>query len=535
MTETWDWIVAGAGHNGLTAAAYLARAGERVLALDQDVVVGGGATTKEVTLPGYLHNLHAMRILPWNQVPDELDLWRHGLEFTWDNRYAANVYADGRALVRYVDIEQCVREIARFSERDARTYRDLFFATKGIRERARLRRLGWPTPPAGPPPIDPANGFTATLARWSVMSQVQVINELFENEQVRVSMRGSLQTVGFPGDIPLTGLNVCTGMLSLHENPASIIKGGTWQYARALREALHEAGGVTVTSAKVREIVVRDGQARGVVLDDGRSFEAEKGVIAGFGHKVLLDVLDTTGLPIDFVEPIQRFRGEELVIFAVHAAVDGLVSYRAASDNPDVDGCLDVTWGLESVMDMIKGYNDGREGALPRVMAGFCDIPSRWDPSYAPPGKSVIDIGIIVPYRLADGGPEAWDREKDGLAERALEAWLATTTLRRDQVLGTFVYSPMDIVRSNPAFVEASPVQGSPLPDQAGIFRPAYGWAEYATPVQGLYVTGGSAWPMGGLNGIPGHHCATRIAEDYAIPQWWAPVPGREDKRVAAS
>ncbi|MCS7002902.1 MAG: hypothetical protein NZ518_08650, partial [Dehalococcoidia bacterium] len=378
----------------------------------------------------------------------------------------------------------------------------------------------------GPPPIDPAVPRSATFARWHYMSQLQVLDELFESEQVKVSLRGSLQTVSYPGDIPLTGLNVATGMMSVHDSPASIISGGTWQYARALERALLDAGGHTRLRATVREILVEDGRAVGVRLDDGETIRAAKGVIAGFGHKVLLDCVDTALLPADFVEPIRRFRGEELVIFAVHAAVAGPVRWRAAADNPDVDACLDVTFGLNTTLDLIKQYNDGREGNVPRAISGFCDTPTVWDASYAPAGMSSVDLGLIVPFRL-QGGPERWDHERLPLAERAIATWLSYTHLDRDQIVGTFVYSPMDIVRENPSFFEGSPVQGSALPDQAGVFRPAYGWHEYATPIAGLYVANASAYPMGGLNGIPGHHCATKIAEDYGIPRWWAPIPGR--------
>src|SRR5580765_5954067 len=123
-----DWIVAGAGHNGLTAACYLAKAGEKVLALDRDVVAGGGAYTREVTIPGVLHNLHAMRIgtTAFKTVYDELELARYGVEVVTNDAYCATVFDDGRALVRYGDLDRMVAEIARFNEQDARTYRDLY-------------------------------------------------------------------------------------------------------------------------------------------------------------------------------------------------------------------------------------------------------------------------------------------------------------------------------------------------------------------------------------------------------------------------
>lgn len=517
-----DWIVAGAGHNGLTAACYLAKAGERVLALDQADVAGGGASTREWTLPGYRHNLHAMRVrgLTLGPVYEELELARYGVELILKDEFSAHVFDDGRALVRYLDIERTVRDMARFSPRDAKAYRDLFFETQELREAARRRRAGWPAPPGGPPPIDPDRPLSATLNRWYHSSLLQVVREVFEDEHIQVFMRGSAQAVSYPADIPLTGLDLVLGIMAIHSSPLQLIRGGSAEVARALERILAEHGGIVRTNARVREIVVEGGRAVGVRLDSGEEIRAAKGVIAGFGHKVLLDTVDHALLPDDFLQPIQRFRGEEIVLFAVHGAVAGSVHYHAAADNPDVDRCLDVTFGLNCLLDLVKQYNDCREGALPRVLGGFCDIPSVWDPSYAPPGGHVIDLGINVPYRLA-GGPEQWDAVAADLGARLLDRWLEYVDLPRSRVLKTFTYSPLDIVRSNPSFFEASPIQGSVLPDQMGIFRPAYGWAEYATPIAGLYVAGSTAHPMGGISGIPGHHCATRIARDYGIPAWW--------------
>ncbi|MFN8533492.1 MAG: NAD(P)/FAD-dependent oxidoreductase [Dehalococcoidia bacterium] len=519
---TTDWIVAGAGHNGLTAACYLAKAGETVLALDQADVAGGGASTREWTLPGYRHNLHAMRVrgLTLGPVFEELELGRYGVDLILRDEFSAHVFDDGRALVRYLDVERTVRDMERFSKRDARAYRDLFYETQDLRAAAVRRRIGPPAPPGGPPAIDPSRPLSATLNRWYHSSLIQVVRELFEDEHIQVFMRGSAQAVSYPGDLPLTGLDLVGGIMATHSSPLQLIRGGSAEVARALERILAEHGGAVRTGARVREILVENGRAVGVALDSGERLRAAKGVIAGFGHKVLLDTIDTAGLPDDFVGPIERFRGEEIVLFAVHGAVEGPVQYHAAADNPDVDRCLDVTFGLNRVIDLIKQYNDCREGALPRVLGGFCDIPSVWDASYAPPGGQVIDIGINVPYRLS-GSPDAWDDVAADFGDRLVSAWLQYVDVPRERLLRSFTYSPLDIVRANPSFFEASPIQGSPLPDQMGIFRPAYGWAEYATPIEGLYVAGSTAHPMGGLSGIPGHHCASRIAHDYGISAWW--------------
>lgn len=522
QSDAPDWIVAGAGHNGLTAATYLARAGERVLALDQSDMIGGGAATRQVTRPGFLHNLHAMRVRGLNVGPvyDELELSRYGVDLIRRDEFSAHVFDDGRALVRYQNIDRTVDDLARFSPRDAKTYHDLYYDTVHLREAAAKRRAGWPATPAGPPAIDPAVPLTADLYRWYHSSLIQVVRELFEDEHVQVFMRGSTQAVSYPGDMPLSGLDLIFGIMAVHSSPLALVRGGSYQVAVALERILTEHGGAVRTVARVREIVVEGGRAAGVRLDNGEVLRARKGVIAGFGHKVLLDTVDHGLLPDSFVKPIQRFRGEEIVLHAVHAALRGPVHYRAAEDNPSVDRALDVTFGLNTVRDLILQFNDIREGNVPRVLGGYCDVPSLWDSSYAPAGHHSLAIGINVPYAL-NGDPESWRTVKNELGEYLLSAWLSRTTSRRDDVLAAYAYSPLDIVQANPSFFEASPLQGSPLPDQMGIFRPAFGWAEYATPIEGLYVAGSTAHPMGGISGIPGHHCATRIARDYAIPAWW--------------
>ena len=329
-----DWIVAGSGHNGLTTACYLARAGEKVLALDRDVVAGGGAYTREVTIPGVKHNLHAMRIVTsaFQTVYDELELKRYGVDIITNYAFTATVFDDGRALVRYGDLDRMVAEIARFDEHDARAHHDLYYETVPMRDAALAARRAWPTVPAVPPDIDPAHPFTATLRRWYFQPLISVLKEVFRSEYVRVALRGSLQTVSFPGDIPLTGLGIVNALIPSNYPTAGVVRGGTAMIARDLETILEEHGGAVRAKCDVREIVVEQGRAVGVRLAHGETLRARKGVIAGFGQKVLLDTIDTSQLPADFVEPIRRFRGEEIVLYAVHAAMRGPVRHKAADD-----------------------------------------------------------------------------------------------------------------------------------------------------------------------------------------------------------
>jgi len=276
---SYDFIVIGAGHNGLACAAYLAKAGATVLVLERSPRVGGGCHTEEVTLPGFKHNVCSVvhTHIPISPVYRDLELERHGVRYVYPEYLRGTIFPDHKSIVMFREPERTAAELAKFSARDARTYTQLVADYGEFIDSTYLPLMY--SPPL-PPSVQAAELEKSeegrTLLQWQASTPVQLLDELFESDEVKVHFLSRMTVLGFAPDQFGQGW-ICLFRILKAEAPICV--GGSQQLALGLRSAVEAHGGVVRTGAAVKRILMRGNAAVGVALEDGTRAEAAKAVV----------------------------------------------------------------------------------------------------------------------------------------------------------------------------------------------------------------------------------------------------------------
>ena len=509
----YDAIILGAGHNGLILAAYLGRAGLRVLAVDRAPVAGGGlATLQDPRHPGFLHNTHAffqraITAMPWYA---DLDLERHGARYIEPELNVALLTRDGRALEWWTDIDRTIASVAGFSRRDADTLRrwhDEFVPI--VRD-----ILG---PELRSPPLPPAERRTRLertargrrLLEVSALSPLEFVQREFEHPTV---MAGLLFFNGLREvDLRERGFGHHIAALIASPAKAQMSRGGSAALARALESAVRAAGGSIRLLTEPSRIIVEHGRAIGIETRDGEMIRARQLVASSLNpHQTFLELLDRSQVPAEIRERAERFRYNLLApLFALHLNLHEPPRYLAASNHPELAKAFMTIVGLDHVDQFFEIIRHHEGGTIPpTVMWGAC--PTLFDGSQAPPGKHTAFMWEKLPYRL-DGDPANWDRARDGHGKVMLEVWQRFAPNLRDAVIDSFVRSPLDVERSLPNMRGGDLLVGAFTGDQVGYHRPFPGAGGYRTHIPNLYLCGSSSHPGGNITGLPGYNAAQVI------------------------
>lgn len=518
-----DFIVVGAGHNGLACAAYLARAGARVLVLERHARVGGACHTEEVTLPGFKHNICSVvhTHIPSSPVYRDLELERHGVRYVYPEHLRGTIFPDQRSLVMYRDPERMAAELARFSARDARTFTQLV-ADYGEFISASVHPLMY-SPPL-PPSVQTAelekSAVGNTLLQWQMSSPVQLLNELFESDAVKVHFLARLTVLGFAPD--QFGLGwIC--LLRILTGEAPICVGGSQQLAEGLRRSLEANGGAVRTGVDVKRILLRGNRALGVETQDGERIEAARAVITNVEpKKSFLGMVGEEHLPTPFAQRVKNYHARGRSLFVLHLALSEPPRYRAAETNAPVNTAFSQEMFGADVMAQVRAYQDIGLGRPPRNEMLQITLPTLFDPSQAPAGKHTAVVWQYAPYRVEPAGPQGWRDLREDYAAQVLELWRGyAPNMTRDKILAMKIQDPTDTERNNDNLVNGVDVVGDMSPDQMGYYRPFAGWSSYRTPLEGLYMCGGYCHPGGGVHAGAGHNAAGVIAEDFKLKKWW--------------
>jgi phytoene dehydrogenase-like protein len=515
----YDFIVIGAGHNGLACAAYLAKAGATVLVLERNPRVGGSCHTEEATLPGFRHNICSMvhTHIPLSPVYRDLELERHGVKYVYPDQLRGTIFPDHKCLVMYRDTAQMAAEIARFSQRDAKTFTQLVADYGEFIDSTYLSLMY--SPPL-PPSLQTAELEKSeegrALMQWQASTPVQLLDELFENEQVKVHFLARLTVLGFAPDQFGQGWIMLFRILKAE---APICVGGSQQLAEGMRRVVEGAGGVVKTGLDVRKVLLEKNRAIGVELADGSRIDAAKAVITNVEpKKSFLELVGEDRLPAAFATRVKRYHSRGRSLFCLHLAVSEPPQYRAAADNAHVNRAFSQEMFCGTVADQIEAYQEIAAGKAPRRAMLQITLPTLFDPSQAPAGKHTVLVWQYAPFALQGG----WEKARAGYAEHVLGLWQSyAPNMTRDKILATTIQDPTDTVRHNDNMVNGVDVVGDMTPDQMGYFRPFAGWSGYRSPVEGLYMCGGYCHPGGGVHAGAGHNAAGVIAEDFKLKKWW--------------
>ncbi len=523
MSNHYDAVVIGAGSNGLTAAAYLAKAGQRVLALEQREVIGGLGAVEEFA-PGFC--FQASPDVGWipDRVIKELSLSKYGLLVNQPSPTVFSPLPDGNHLLLWQEIGKTVEAIRRFSARDAERWPD--FCRFVSRVTAILEKAYLITPPDG---LHAALGELPVLAGLALdvrrlgdrdmmefmrvlpMSAQEFFEDWFESE----ALRGALAASAITG-IRQGPRSAGTAFVFLHHQVGSpegvfrapaTIKGGL---GRVLGEAARACGAEVRTGARVAQILTEDGVAVGVALGDGAEIRAKRVISSLDPSRTFLGMVDPLELPPSFVRAVKniRYRGAAAIL---NLALGELPDFSALpGDGAHLRGTISISPSLEYLE---RAADAAKYGEISRRPMLEIRIPSLNDPGLAPAGQHTMTIKAqFAPYHLSSSA--VWDEAAcQTLFDNILDTLAEYAPNVKNAVLHSQVITPKDLEEVY-GLTEGSMNQGEMMLDQLFFMRPVPGYGQYRTPVEQLYLCGAGTHPGGGVTGVPGFNAAREILDD---------------------
>lgn len=520
--SAFDVIIIGGGHNGLVCAAYLARAGLRVLVLERRDVVGGAAVTEEVH-PGFRYTVcsYAVSLLR-PEIIRELNLPRHGLTLLpLDGTFTP--LPDGY-LWRPEDPRDRYVEIARHSRADADAYPD-FIETMGVMAQF-VKPLLAMTPPDPAAPdvrgvldmLSLANGFRRLSRRHQHLliqlfssSALDFVERWFTSDPLKATLAasgiiGTFLGIRSPGTAYVL-LHHYMGEIDGTFRSWGLPRGGTGAVSLAIAGAAREAGVEIRTGTPVARVLLSNGEATGVVLENGDELRARAVVSSADARVTFERLVGLQHLPDEFAATVRkfRFRGASA---KVNLALDGLPEFKSKPGaGPHLAGAISISPGVDYLE---RAYDEAKYGAFSRRPYIDIVIPSVVDDTMAPPGKHVMSCFVqYAPYQLRES---SWDAQRDALGDTVIDTLEEYMPGLRDRILHRQVLTPLDLEREF-GLSEGNIFQGELTPDQLFFMRPAPGWSRYATPIRHLYLCGSAAHPGGGIMGAPGRNAARVIAK----------------------
>lgn len=518
--KSYDIVVMGAGHNGLVAAAYLAKAGKKVLILERQPFPGGGVVTREINTPGYKHDLHSSCHIMIQGNPmlteDELGLFsKHGLKYNYSKVPYASIFPDQSTLITYKDLDAACAEIAKLSQCDADTYRKF-----ALRSMAMLPMFvsGLYAPPAPLGPfmamLDSSDEGREMLDAMS-RSSLDIIDDAFENDKVKIHLLKLVtENLQLPDELG-TGMGIFLMPGIIHAYGVSQPIGGSGGLTDALVKCLGAHGAEIRLNAEVTQILVKSGRATGVRLKDGEEILAKDGVIGAIHpHRLKAFV---NGLPDAVAERARRVNTSTFSLFVSHYDLKEQTKYYAGEEITTATMLEYFTF--DKLGDLLDDFDYLRRRRIPpRPLTGGGD-ETHADPSRAPPGAGIFHAITMAPYNIEGKGAAHWDEIKDREAEKNLSYYRRfISNLTEDNIIARTHWSPLDMERSSPnSFVNGDMHGAAPFMYQSMGHRPTPDLGQYTVPgAERLYLVGPFMHPGGGVYGA-GRATAIRMFDDMKI------------------
>jgi phytoene dehydrogenase-like protein len=518
MATTHDIVFVGAGHNNLTVAGYLAKAGKDVLLLEANEFYGSGCVTQELNAPGFKHDTHST--LHWLIQPnplireDELDLQsKFGLKYIRSPMASAALFPDRTALYGYSDTDRTCEQIAKFSEKDADAYRRFSDLAK---QTMPMLVQGMYAPPA------PFGSFVSlldqspegrTLLRNLQRSIYDMVMEMFEHPKVQMHLLKFASELAIHPEEQGTGivLYVMGGFAEAY--PPGMPVGGSGVLSDAMARCIEHHGGEIRLNSEVTRVIVEGGRAKGVELKSGEKIMATDAVVAQF-HPIVLDRY-VEGLDGGLVEGARSVQLNRFSGIKVDLALNSSPDYHVGDE---VKKAFFIEPLPETLLQLRQGFDTLRYGTLPEDPSMVVVVGTDHDPTRAPDGKAVCYIWQNMPYELADGGAKKWDTIKDQVGDWVVDEFAKyTTNMGPENIIARSIQTPLDHERYSLSYLRGEVMGCGSYFFQSMGHRPTPELSQYAVPgIDGLYLAGPAMHPGGGING-GGRAVAIKLMEDLNI------------------
>ncbi len=531
--KTYDAIVVGAGHNGLTAAAYLARAGLQTLVLERREIVGGCCVTEEIAPGCRASTTSYIASMLRPEVIQDLDLKQHGLRMVPCDPGIQVPFPDGHVVPWWADRNRAVAEFRKISAKDADTF---------IRVDDQLKKLArYLQPFFLEPPPEPG---TNSLAGWADLLRVgkrfrgissgeisqlvsfltgslgEFLDHNYETEKIKVMFLANNVYGKHGGPYqPGTAIGLLFHLLSGGEHELQGFFGHVMGGMGAITQALAAAGknlGVEIrTNSPVAQIDSRGGRVRGVVLEDGTEIRAKAVLSNADPKRTFLKMVAASELPAEFLHAVRGIKMDgpcAKVNFVL--AEEPRFTGTPPSATPQERSLYTMVPSLEFAE---RCYDIAKFGEIPEQLWVDCVVASNVDDSLAPPGKHIMTCFVqYVPYRLREGN---WDEQRELLGDRVVKKIAEYAPNVPGAIIARQVLTPLDLERTY-GLTEGNIFHGDLNLEQLFFMRPVPGWSQYRTPVRGLYLCGAGAHPGGGVTGAPGRNAAHQALRDWKKGRW---------------
>ncbi|AFZ34344.1 FAD dependent oxidoreductase [Stanieria cyanosphaera PCC 7437] len=528
--ETYDVIIIGAGHNGLVCAAYLLKAGYKVLLLEKRPVPGGAATTEEALpeqAPGFKFNLCAIdhEFIFFSPIIEELQLTRYGLKYLSCDPHTFCPHPDGKYFLAHQSLEKTCAAIARYSARDAEKYREFVEYWTHL--------MGAIAPWFNAPPqsvLAIARNYSQknlldalkmvgsknkalNFIRTMITSPEDLLNQWFDTEIVKAPLARLAAEIGAAPS--QKGITAGLMMLAMRHHPGMARpQGGTGALTQALVKLVTALGGVILTEQMVKEVIVDDNRAVGVKVTGGKEYRATKGVISNIDvQRLFLQLIEPGVVETELREKVQRnIVNNNETILKIDCALSEPPRFEAYEHQDEY--LIGTILIADSVAHVEQAHSLAMMGQIPdQNPSMYLDVPSVLDPTLAPPGKHTLWIEFFAPYQIAGkegtglNGTGWTDELKNQVADRVIDKLAQYAPNLKSSVIARRVESPAELGERLGSY-KGNYYHLDMTLDQMIFLRPLPEIANYTTPIKNLYLTGAGTHPGGSISGMPGRNCA---------------------------
>jgi phytoene dehydrogenase-like protein len=523
LERTYDGIIIGAGHHGLILGSYLAMAGLNILLVDRRLRYGGGLSTEEATVPGFYHNLHSINHFHITETPWFKDLNLADRVTYITPRYElGQPHLDGTALVFGRDLEETLANVARFSKKDAATFREWNRRAEEITRRIFLpERYSEPLHQIEREVLLAKSPIGRDFLEVTKRQPLDVVKELFENEHVqllflfKVSLFGTWLVDTMSGTSPMGSVIRAFDL----ESGYQLCQGGSYNLARGLMETFIAAGGRYQPQLDIEKIMIEGGKATGIALADGRTVRAGQFVASTLDvHQTFEKYVGREQLPAAFLQKIDKFQYTPWSLFGLHLAMHEPARLTSEAFDPNIHRTLKWSLGAETMDDLVAAHKDVQAGRVPNIVQFGAGPLSVLDPSQAPAGKHTQYAWHVMPLDPELSGKD-YATFKEEFADKIIEVFARyAPNMTRKNIIAQHVYTGREYVAEFPQMRGGDIFMGAFNSEQV-----MYNHFGYHTPIPNLYLSGSSGHPGGAISGGAGYITAGIIARDLGIKTWWRP------------